>query len=1195
MLDTCTISSGTVTQVQLHSDSFSHNNGPQGGAISSTGQRKYDHQDNNASGNVRGMYIHSGYGKAQWRDSVMMSNTAGNHGGGCQMTNSDVTLTDVQWINNYAAVQGEKHIQEKRNFVIKSHEKSRTCHSEQTRPVDDLVLDDATSRQASKYTTVQMFQENHSASFNLISHRSNDGQSKDGFHRRCQHVHKVLRNCMYIGEILRLGMRSIIFQCMYNNHSEKTTVIREHFPLLCGFTALTCCVVDKCQTFNLKRTTQEIDGMEEEDEKELEKYILQQFTWDKLPSAVRKRLENSREVWKEKVQVTKYSIKHQLRWKTNIVKQMYPDEKAYYQQILKISRTHFMLYPYHLADVMTKTMRMTPFRFYLEMMEDVMRGGVRLLGIGRNEYIDNMNRCRSRGWLWKMKRNAFKECLPTHPVEIEIEYWWMCVRSSSPEEDLRSMTEMERSVLALLDVGPRQAGTLDRNSVHSLYTKGSIYLDVPIGDDDYISVPPLENFVMNRVSGDYFENLLYKIFVSLDERTSVKELSSILDVDLEMAKQAVSLYCRLAFAKKKTVEPLLVYGEDEMVGIRTQWHSTWLLMAKTQSSSSLFDNESSQTSDSLSSSVQTPKMDSPTIAKQFTAYRTDSSQQLPHKKRIGFIFDYTLTALLMMGNLGSGLKMHAVTMYEVGKLSEESLEEFLQELDKVSDVAEGEAQRYHDHAIALRETIYFLRKKINSDDRFGGVDLLRSERLASLDPNTRERILYQNYEMLISMAPISNESEVITSTTPRHFGPAIAEFNSMWMRLYLYHCAGDGPPCQMLTRGARVRVLPEELRVCSYLRMFSWTHDSIISPISGVLQILNEHLLDCPVMIQYFGESADTMEICVPFPFDAVEGKVPRRETDYNADNLHKHPLLQKLQEKLMLAHSFGYIKMLRIKGIDGQLRWVPEDVYFGIPLNDLVLNQKVTAKIQQYDLFSAENMDKQSEAARTLSIRLLDFITSHVNLPPRHNTHPLHSIIKANEPKVEKTEEIEFDLETVPYPSKNLRFTREDGLTHLTNGSQNRNTNMRVTSFIIFALLALVLLSITVDAVKSDKLKRERPPRPERPDLGDRYDRPERFGPRDRKGPMDDKSKHMAKLLEERKKETRKRAEEARASGDETLAKNLERKLEHLDKQMERLNDDRRPGAPHMPPIPNAEDLIQQKMREREKAREKRIRRDDF
>lgn len=38
------------------------------------------------------------------------------------------------------------------------------------------------------------------------------------------------------------------------------------------------------------------------------------------------------------------------------------------------------------------------------------------------------------------------------------------------------------------------------------------------------TVPPLEGFVMNRVQGDYFETLLYKIFVSIDEQTNVSEV-----------------------------------------------------------------------------------------------------------------------------------------------------------------------------------------------------------------------------------------------------------------------------------------------------------------------------------------------------------------------------------------------------------------------------------------------------------------------------------------------------------------------------------------------------------------------------------------------------------------------------------------------------------------------------------------------
>lgn len=56
--------------------------------------------------------------------------------------------------------------------------------------------------------------------------------------------------------------------------------------------------------------------------------------------------------------------------------------------------------------------------------------------------------------------------------------------------------------------------------------KGLVYLEVPVENTDHIVVPPLEGFVMNRVLGDYFETLLYKIFVSIDEHTSVGEVIS---------------------------------------------------------------------------------------------------------------------------------------------------------------------------------------------------------------------------------------------------------------------------------------------------------------------------------------------------------------------------------------------------------------------------------------------------------------------------------------------------------------------------------------------------------------------------------------------------------------------------------------------------------------------------------------------
>lgn len=87
------------------------------------------------------------------------------------------------------------------------------------------------------------------------------------------------------------------------------------------------------------------------------------------------------------------------------------------------------------------------------------------------------------------------------------------------------------------------------------------------------------------------------------------------------------------------------------------------------------------------------------------------------------------------------MKNHAVTMFEVGKLPDESLDSFLLELEKVSvegSEGEGEAQRYFDHAVILRSTILFLRQNQR-------LDLVRCESLLSLDFATCTRLLNKNY------------------------------------------------------------------------------------------------------------------------------------------------------------------------------------------------------------------------------------------------------------------------------------------------------------------------------------------------------------------------------------------------------------------------------------------------------------------
>ena len=80
-------------------------------------------------------------------------------------------------------------------------------------------------------------------------------------------------------------------------------------------------------------------------------------------------------------------------------------------------------------------------------------------------------------------------------------------------------------------------------------------MDVPVHDNDFIQVPPLNSgFIMNRIVGDYFEVLLYKLFVSTDEHTNVAELSTILTLDIDLVKQTMSMFLRLGFARKKYLD-----------------------------------------------------------------------------------------------------------------------------------------------------------------------------------------------------------------------------------------------------------------------------------------------------------------------------------------------------------------------------------------------------------------------------------------------------------------------------------------------------------------------------------------------------------------------------------------------------------------------------------------------------------------
>ena len=73
---------------------------------------------------------------------------------------------------------------------------------------------------------------------------------------------------------------------------------------------------------------------------------------------------------------------------------------------------------------------------------------VRIVGIGRNEYISIMNRCKAKKLLWRVNKAIVREHLPIEPVDIDMRPFW---------------------VVNVVNLGPHSANTSMRSVVSTFY------------------------------------------------------------------------------------------------------------------------------------------------------------------------------------------------------------------------------------------------------------------------------------------------------------------------------------------------------------------------------------------------------------------------------------------------------------------------------------------------------------------------------------------------------------------------------------------------------------------------------------------------------------------------------------------------------------------------------------------------------
>ncbi|KAF5779297.1 hypothetical protein HanRHA438_Chr12g0569091 [Helianthus annuus] len=744
--------------------------------------------------------------------------------------------------------------------------------------------------------------------------------------------------------------------------------------------------------------------------------IKEECCWESLPKRLQASL-NTKDEWHRRI--IAHCIKRRLLWRTSFVRKVCR-EGEYYEDMMRYLRKNLALFPYHLAEYVCRVMRITPFRYYCDILFEVMKNeqsydripnfsaadALRLTGIGRNEFIDIMNKCRSKKIMWKLNKSIAREALPTQPADVTIEPWWGVCLVNFTLEEFKKLSEEESGTIDKICKEEANAFMLfDPVVIKGLYRRGLVYLDVCVYAEDRFKVCRLEGFVSNREQSyeDPIEELLYAVFVVSSENSTVAELATTLQVQLSQLQAAASFACRLGWAVK-LIDP----GS--------------MLQEPTSPKNAISDDdEASRTSvGSLNMSVDSSVFDQDS---------TDNSGCT----RVAFVVDANITSYLMMGSVSPGLKSHAVTLYEAGKLGHASIKDLCNDLSSLQGAKfEGVLQEFANHAFSLRSILECLtsggitstneetvptttaQTVVNESDdsedindaekvttkkiRKYNVDILRCESLATLAAATLDRLFRRNYEIVVSMLPLPHSSVLPGPKVPVHFGPPSYSSLTPWMKLVLYSAARSGPISVVLMKGQCLRLLPAPLSGCEKALVWSWDESSVAkfdqSLVKGniLLHCLNSLLKHTAILVQPLSrydlddhEKFSTMD--VPLPLKNSDNSVPDIGKELGLDvneSLKLNLLLENLGNRIELW-TVGYIRLLKLfKESDpnsfkpDEYEWVPLSIEFGIPLSSPDLCNNICKRIMSSQLLQTNLFTDHQNSMQELRKMLQQVCTEY-------------------------------------------------------------------------------------------------------------------------------------------------------------------------------------------------------------------------